>query len=96
MYALTQHWHVLVPPEALYGGLGAALAIGAIAGLYPGYASRPSFPDPGATHHMTTAALCPLMRSECGWKSKSSVVTRRASTNGLLLILLWPDVGRGR
>jgi putative ABC transport system permease protein len=34
-YALTQHWHVLVPPEALYGGLGAALAIGAIAGLYP-------------------------------------------------------------
>ena len=34
-YALTQHWRVLVPPEALYGGLGAALAIGAIAGLYP-------------------------------------------------------------
>jgi putative ABC transport system permease protein len=35
VYALTQHWHVLVPPVALYGGPGAALAIGAIAGLYP-------------------------------------------------------------
>jgi putative ABC transport system permease protein len=35
IYALTQHWHVLIPPEALYGGPGAALAIGAIAGLYP-------------------------------------------------------------
>jgi len=35
IYALTQHWHVLIPPEALYSGPGAALAIGAIAGLYP-------------------------------------------------------------
>jgi putative ABC transport system permease protein len=35
IYALTQHWHVLIPPEALYGGPGAALTIGAIAGLYP-------------------------------------------------------------
>jgi putative ABC transport system permease protein len=35
VYALTQHWLVLVPPLALYGGIGAALAIGAIAGLYP-------------------------------------------------------------
>jgi putative ABC transport system permease protein len=26
---------VLIPPLALYGGPGAALAIGAIAGLYP-------------------------------------------------------------
>jgi len=35
VYALTQHWQTLIPPEALYGGPGAALAIGAIAGLYP-------------------------------------------------------------
>jgi putative ABC transport system permease protein len=35
VYARTQHWSVLIPPLALYGGVGAALAIGAIAGLYP-------------------------------------------------------------
>jgi putative ABC transport system permease protein len=35
IYALTQHWSVQIPPQALYGGTGAALAIGAIAGLYP-------------------------------------------------------------
>ena len=35
IYARTQHWHVLIPPLALYGGIGAALAIGAMAGLYP-------------------------------------------------------------
>jgi putative ABC transport system permease protein len=35
IYALSQHWTVLIPPQALYGGTGAALAIGAIAGLYP-------------------------------------------------------------
>jgi putative ABC transport system permease protein len=35
IYALAQHWSVLIPPLALYGGTGAALAIGAIAGLYP-------------------------------------------------------------
>ncbi len=35
IYAFTQHWSVQIPAEALYGGLGAALAIGAIAGLYP-------------------------------------------------------------
>jgi putative ABC transport system permease protein len=35
IYARTQHESVLIPPEALYGGIGAALAIGAIAGLYP-------------------------------------------------------------
>jgi len=35
IYARTQHWSVLIPPLALYGGIGAALAIGAIAGLYP-------------------------------------------------------------
>jgi putative ABC transport system permease protein len=34
-YALSQHWQVQIPAEALYGGGGAALAIGAIAGLYP-------------------------------------------------------------
>jgi putative ABC transport system permease protein len=35
IYAFTQHWSVQIPPLALYGGIGAALAIGAIAGLYP-------------------------------------------------------------
>jgi putative ABC transport system permease protein len=35
IYALAQHWQTQIPPEALYGGLGAALAIGAVAGLYP-------------------------------------------------------------
>ncbi len=35
VYALTQHWSVLIPPLALYGGISAAVAIGAIAGLYP-------------------------------------------------------------
>ncbi len=35
IYALTQQWSVLIPPQALYGGPGAALAIGAIAGMYP-------------------------------------------------------------
>lgn len=34
-YALIQGWSVVVPAVALLGGLGAALAIGAVAGLYP-------------------------------------------------------------
>jgi putative ABC transport system permease protein len=35
VYAVSQHWQVQIPAQALYGGTGAALAIGAIAGLYP-------------------------------------------------------------
>lgn len=35
IYAASQHWSVVIPPLALYGGVGAALVIGAIAGLYP-------------------------------------------------------------
>ena len=35
IYALTQHWAVQIPGPAMYGGITAALAIGAIAGLYP-------------------------------------------------------------
>jgi len=35
VYAASQHWSVQIPAVALYGGLGAALVIGAIAGLYP-------------------------------------------------------------
>jgi putative ABC transport system permease protein len=35
IYAVSQHWSVQIPAVALYGGLGAALVIGAIAGLYP-------------------------------------------------------------
>jgi putative ABC transport system permease protein len=34
-YAFAQHSPVLIPPLALYGGVGAAVAIGAVAGLYP-------------------------------------------------------------
>ena len=34
-YAATQGLPAVVPPEALAGGLGAALVIGALAGLYP-------------------------------------------------------------
>jgi putative ABC transport system permease protein len=35
IYAVTQHWSVQIPALAFYGGIGAALAIGAVAGLYP-------------------------------------------------------------
>ncbi|MGH3297397.1 MAG: ABC transporter permease, partial [Trebonia sp.] len=35
IYAASQDWSVQIPVVALYGGLGAALLIGAIAGLYP-------------------------------------------------------------
>jgi putative ABC transport system permease protein len=35
IYASTKGWAVVVPPLAWGGGLGAALAIGAIAGLWP-------------------------------------------------------------
>jgi putative ABC transport system permease protein len=34
-YAVSQHWAVQIPALALYGGIGAALVIGATAGLYP-------------------------------------------------------------
>jgi putative ABC transport system permease protein len=35
VYAVSQHWSVEIPAVALYGGVGAALVIGALAGLYP-------------------------------------------------------------
>ena len=35
IYAVSQHWSVQIPDLALYGGVGAALVIVAIAGLYP-------------------------------------------------------------
>jgi putative ABC transport system permease protein len=34
-YALTRDWAIVVPTVAWAGGLGAAVAIGAIAGLVP-------------------------------------------------------------
>jgi putative ABC transport system permease protein len=34
-YAKSQHWSVQIPPLAFYGGVGAALVIGVVAGLYP-------------------------------------------------------------
>jgi putative ABC transport system permease protein len=35
VYALSRGWAIVVPPVVLVGGIAAALAIGAIAGLYP-------------------------------------------------------------
>ncbi len=34
-YAVSQHWSLEIPAVALYGGVSAALLIGAVAGLYP-------------------------------------------------------------
>ena len=34
-YAHLQDWQVVIPPEAAIGGFGAAVIIGAVAGLYP-------------------------------------------------------------
>ena len=34
-YSATQGWRVIIPDLALWGGLGAAIAIGALAGIYP-------------------------------------------------------------
>jgi putative ABC transport system permease protein len=34
-YATTKHWTIVIPTEAWAGGLGAAIAIGAVAGLLP-------------------------------------------------------------
>jgi putative ABC transport system permease protein len=33
--ARARHWSLLVPPVALWGGLGVAVLVGAVAGLYP-------------------------------------------------------------
>ena len=35
VYAQAKGWPIVIPPEAWAGGLAAALAIGAIAGLLP-------------------------------------------------------------
>jgi putative ABC transport system permease protein len=35
IYARSQDWSLQIPPVALYGGVGAAIVIGTIAGLYP-------------------------------------------------------------
>jgi putative ABC transport system permease protein len=35
LYAYTQHWPIVVPAWVMAGGIGATLAIGAAAGLYP-------------------------------------------------------------
>ena len=35
VYATTKHWHVSIPTTAWAGGLGAAILIGAVAGLLP-------------------------------------------------------------
>ena len=34
-YASSRGWDVTIPPVVLFGGLAAALTIGAVAGLYP-------------------------------------------------------------
>jgi putative ABC transport system permease protein len=35
LYSRLRGWSVLIPSLALWGGLGAALLIGTVAGLYP-------------------------------------------------------------
>jgi putative ABC transport system permease protein len=35
VYATTKHWAIVIPTVAWAGGFGAALAIGAVAGLLP-------------------------------------------------------------
>ncbi|MEV4310905.1 ABC transporter permease [Actinocrispum sp. NPDC049592] len=35
IYALSQHWPAVIPPEALLGGVAVAAVVGAIAGAYP-------------------------------------------------------------
>jgi putative ABC transport system permease protein len=35
IYAVNQHTSVLIPDQAIYGGVVAAMAIGGVAGLYP-------------------------------------------------------------
>jgi putative ABC transport system permease protein len=35
VYAHTKHWATVIPPDAWAGGLGAAVLIGALAGLLP-------------------------------------------------------------
>ena len=35
LYADIEGWEVVIPPIALIGGFAAAVAIGALAGLYP-------------------------------------------------------------
>ena len=35
IYATTKHWAIVIPTAAWAGGIAAALAIGAVAGLLP-------------------------------------------------------------
>ena len=35
VYATTKHWAIVIPVEAWSGGIGAAVLIGAVAGLLP-------------------------------------------------------------
>ncbi len=51
-YARNQQWVVSVPATALAGGIAAALAIGALAGIYP--ALRAARTDPTQAVHPTT------------------------------------------
>ncbi len=51
LYARSQQWVVSVPAAALAGGIAAALAIGALAGIYP--ALRAARTDPAQAVHPT-------------------------------------------
>ena len=35
IYAFSNHWTIVVPLLAVWGGIGAALLVGAVAGRYP-------------------------------------------------------------
>ena len=47
-YALANHygWQALIPPSAIGAGLPAAIAIGAVAGIYPALRAPPAYPRP--------------------------------------------------
>ena len=50
VYARSRDWTIAVPVSALAGGIGVALAVGALAGLYP----RPA--PPGSPRRRRSAA----------------------------------------
>jgi hypothetical protein len=57
-YADTQQWRFAVPLTGLLGGVAAALAVGAVTGLYPAVrASRLAPPKPCAPNRVVPPAL---------------------------------------